>query len=270
MGDTEINSARRLLLELLDFLRYGNNLELHPTFSTFIKPISMKNIIQITLAIVVFLLLIFVVKNTFFKEKNCLDDYPEIIKKYHLEGKYDTARWVLYALNHEKERLHLVGWDSMQLRRMFEEGKDQTAIPPSFDEHGNASIKGGGQLLKYSECYLEPFDLDSARTFHDNETISFTFFPKHEEYFWVRHLGFLSYEVRFDINSDTIRGIGGGDYVVIGFPQNYICEKEDEFASYLDKNHDIAHCWLKQYYEKHKKDALNSPQNSLSSLSDLN
>jgi len=63
----------------------------------------LKNIIQITLAIVVFLLLIFVVKNTFFKEKNCLENYPEIIKKYNLEGKYDTARWVLYALNSADE-----------------------------------------------------------------------------------------------------------------------------------------------------------------------
>ncbi len=214
----------------------------------------MKNIIQIILAIAVFLLFIFVVKNTFFKEKNCLGDYPEIIKKYGLEGKYDTARWVLYAKNYANKDLQLVGWDSVQLWKMKEEGKDYTVTRPSFDKDGNAIVKGGGKLLNYSECYLEPFDLDSSNIFHDNERISFVFFPKHEQHFWVRHLGFLSYEVRFDINSDTISGIGGGDYVVIGYPQNYICEKEDEFEVYLNENYDIAHCWLKQYYEKHRKE----------------
>lgn len=213
----------------------------------------MKNIIQITLAIAVFLLLIFLVKNTFLKEKNCLGDYPDIIKKYHLEGKYDTAKWVLYAKNYANKNLYLVGWDSLQLRQMIDKNKDYTTIPPKFDEQGNVSIEGEGKLVRYSECYLEPFDLDSSYIFGKENRIRVNFFPKHEQYFLVKHLGFLSYEVRFDINADTISGIGGGDYVAIGYPQNYICEKEEEFIKYLDENPENINCWLKQYYEKHKK-----------------
>jgi len=242
MGDTEINSARRLLLELLDFLRYGNNLELHPTFLTFMKPISMKNIIQITLAIVVFLLLIFVVKNTFFKEKNCLEDYPEIIKKYHLEGKYDTAKWELYVLNCMLEPDYLVyNDDEFNKIASYKPSNEKywTFNPKYEDEKALRKAVGDDKVVKYIECGLEPFDMDSSTIYKKEREIRLTFFPRTEQHGFLQKLrGKYSYTIIFE--NDTIKKVGMNDYVEMLYSQNRIADLNNKFESYLNENHDVA------------------------------
>jgi len=214
-----------------------------------------KNIIQITLAIAVFLVLIFAVKNTFFKERNCLDDYSEIIKKYNLEGKYDTARWELYVLNCMLEPDYLVYNDDEfnQITSYKPPGKDYRTFNPKYeDETALRKAVGDDKVVKYIECGLEPFDPDSSKIYKKEGEIRLTFFPQTEQQRFLQKLrGKYSYKIIFE--NDIIKKVGMNDYVEMTYSQERSADLNSKFESYLNENYDIAHCWLKQYYEKHKK-----------------
>ncbi len=215
----------------------------------------MKHIIQITLTTAVFLLLIFVIKNTFFKEKNCLGDYPEIIKKYNLEGKYDTARWELYVLNCILEPDYLVYNDNEfnKITSYKPLGKDYWTFNPKYeDEMALRKAVGDDKVVKYIECGLEPFALDSSEIYKKGREIRLTFFPQTEQHGFLQKLrGKYSYTIIFE--NDTIKKVGMNDYVEMTYSQERSADLNLKFETYLKENYNIAYCWLKQYYEKHKK-----------------
>jgi len=183
-------------------------------------------------------LLIFVVKNTFFKEKNCLDDYPEIIKKYNLEGKYDTAKWVLYAMNANSEYQNFINYD-IETQRALEN-------KPFLNEMELRQLIGDEKVAKIIECELKLMQDDSARIFQEN-AISLSLFPHaNNQQFWRYGKG-QAHTIKF--NADTILSVGLGHGINFSYPQFYIQSECDEFGFYLNENYDIAHCWLKQYYE---------------------
>jgi hypothetical protein len=188
------------------------------------------------------------------------ENYPDTIKKYHLERQFDMAKWELYKINSiptsEYSTDFVVSFqnqseiDSFLIKKHTYKNQGKNLL---LDKAQLVKLFGEKKITYYTNCELDMFlnNIDSLAIFRDSE-IQLTFFPTfggHEKS-TIHKLGSgFYYTVVFEGN--TIKRIGSNDYMEWDYEvKDY---PDSMFYEIIEKRKEEISPWLLNEYKRRLK-----------------
>ncbi|MBI5916301.1 MAG: hypothetical protein HY842_13070 [Bacteroidetes bacterium] len=188
------------------------------------------------------------------------ENYPDAIKKYHLERQFDLAKWELYKINsitsNENSTDFVVSLQSDSvLDRFFIEKRIYQSQGKNLlkDRKRLIELFGESRIARYPNCELDflPEDVDSSTLFEGDE-IYLSFFPKfkgYENYPVYKLEGGLCATIIFE--GDQIKRIGCNDYLEWDYEGKYY--PDSIFQEIIEKHKKEISPWLLNEYKRRLK-----------------